>query len=58
MIDGCAKEGKLLLERAGSCDALRQAAACSHRLAEKAAEKQNAENHYDSDYDDLDQAHN
>jgi hypothetical protein len=24
---------------------------------EKAAEKQNAQNHYDRDYDDLDQAH-
>jgi len=27
-------------------------------LSEKATEKQNAQNHYDSDYDDLDQTHN
>jgi len=26
-------------------------------LRKEAAEKQNAENHYDRDYDDLDQAH-
>lgn len=30
----------------------------ANRLSEKATKKQNAQNHYDSDYNDLDQAHN
>ena len=45
------KVGKLLLRVAA-------ARACSlFGLTEKATEKQYAQNHYDSDYDDLDQAH-
>ena len=30
----------------------------ANRLRKKAAEEQNTQNHYDSDYDDLDQTHN
>jgi hypothetical protein len=48
----CSYGGQVLTTRCGG----QQHAA--NRLSEKAAEKQNAENHYDSDYDDLDQAHN